>query len=93
MGRDVNRHNYTAEEIEEEINRDVVKRLLKLIKFRNEIPIFDENFSFQIPAKESLILKWEKNNLLLEVNINLKTKRVSAEYSDKKSKIKEVEVF
>ncbi len=40
QGRDINRHNYTLEELETETQRPVVQKLLKLMKFRNECPAF-----------------------------------------------------
>lgn len=93
VGRDVNRHDYTIEEIEQDLGRDVVQRLLKLIKFRNELPVFDGKFSFEIPKKEILLLKWEDGNMFLEVNVNLETKKVTADCSDKKSQKRVRKVF
>ncbi len=40
-GRDVNRHNYSIEEIDEQMKRPVVKRLMKLMEFRSSHPAFD----------------------------------------------------
>jgi sucrose phosphorylase len=40
-GRDINRHAYTVEEIAREVERPVVRRLLSLLRFRNEFPAFD----------------------------------------------------
>ena len=39
-GRDINRHDYTIEEIDRECERPVVKNILKLLRFRNECPAF-----------------------------------------------------
>jgi sucrose phosphorylase len=39
-GRDINRHSYTAEEIVREVERPVVQKILKLMRFRNEFPAF-----------------------------------------------------
>ncbi|MDZ8117661.1 sucrose phosphorylase [Pontiella agarivorans] len=40
-GRDINRHNYSIEEISQQVSRPVVQRLLKLMEFRNTHPAFD----------------------------------------------------
>lgn len=40
-GRDINRHYYSLEEIDEEVERPVVKKLLELMRFRNEFPAFN----------------------------------------------------
>jgi sucrose phosphorylase len=39
-GRDINRHSYTVEEIAREVERPVVQKILKLMRFRNEFPGF-----------------------------------------------------
>lgn len=44
-GRGLNRHNYTLEEIDREVNRPVVKKLLKLSHFRNTHPAFSGEIS------------------------------------------------
>lgn len=41
VGRDINRHYYTPEEIASDLDRPVVKALLDLCRFRNEVPAFD----------------------------------------------------
>lgn len=47
VGRDINRHVYSAEEIENEVKRPVVKRLLDLMQFRNNHPAFDGDFTLE----------------------------------------------
>lgn len=39
-GRNINRHGYTLQELEQETRRPVVKNLLELMKLRNECPAF-----------------------------------------------------
>jgi sucrose phosphorylase len=41
VGRDVNRHRYTGDEIEQELQQPVVRALLRLIRFRNSHPAFE----------------------------------------------------
>ena len=43
VGRDINRHAYTLEEIDAETKRPVVRKLLKMMKFRNEYEAFSGN--------------------------------------------------
>jgi sucrose phosphorylase len=40
-GRDINRHSYTIEEIGRETERPVVRKILNLMRFRNEFPAFN----------------------------------------------------
>jgi sucrose phosphorylase len=44
VGRDVNRHHYTAEEIDEALQQPVVRDLLAAIRFRNRHPAFGGTF-------------------------------------------------
>ena len=44
VGRNINRHYYTVEEINEEVKRPVVQELLHLMEFRNTHPAFDGEF-------------------------------------------------
>lgn len=46
VGRDVNRHHYTPEEVEAALARPVVQQLCALIRFRNTHPAFDGEFAF-----------------------------------------------
>lgn len=40
-GRDINRHNYSIEEVNEQVNTPVVQRLLTLMEFRSSHPAFE----------------------------------------------------
>jgi sucrose phosphorylase len=40
QGRDINRHYYTMEEISQNMERPVVKKLVNLMRFRNKYPAF-----------------------------------------------------
>jgi len=92
IGRDINRHNYTIKEIEYEMKRNVVKRLMKLMEFRNNYPIFDGKFSVGGSDDKNLIFRWRKDKLFLEVIVDLNKKRVSAHYLNAKTnKEKQIE--
>jgi len=58
-GREINRHNYSLEEIKTGVNSDVVMGLMKLIRFRNEYPAFDGSFSMQVDDGSFLELSWK----------------------------------
>jgi sucrose phosphorylase len=44
VGRDINRHHYTAAAVNDELRRPVVQALFGLIRFRNTHPAFDGSF-------------------------------------------------
>lgn len=58
-GRNINRHYYTREEIEREVERPVVCELTRLMEFRNTHPAFDVEGAIEvgIPAKGRLIIR------------------------------------
>lgn len=72
-GREINRHNYTLEEIERSLGKDVVKRLFKLIRFRNEYAAFDGAFEVAEASDASLVLRWTKGAHTCELNVDWRT--------------------
>ena len=83
--RDINRHFYTLDEIEEAVQKPVVKRLLTLMTFRNEYPAFDGHFELNYSNDSSVAMAWRHGDYYcrLFVDLNFKTSRI--EYSDVKS--------
>ncbi len=59
VGRDINRHRYTREEVEREIERPVVARLIELIKLRNSHPAFDGVFTLGTTGDDGLEMRWQ----------------------------------
>lgn len=86
-GREINRHNFTLEEINEAIQKPVVKRLLELIRFRNEYPAFDGTFIVEDCCESQIQMKWEKNNFCCKLDINLKTYKTVIFYMDENEKL------
>lgn len=70
-GRELNRHNYGADEVEGEVRREVVQRLMRLIRFRNEHPAFDGRFRVEDSEEEVLALAWEKGASRCELRVDL----------------------
>src|SRR5699024_11852349 len=78
-GREINRHNYTVEEIEQALEKDVVKRLMKLTSFRNSYDAFNGEFSVVDTSNEEICLVWKKDTLSCTLFIDLKTKKTTIE--------------
>ena len=57
-GRDINRHNFTLDEIAIEIEKPVVRRLLRLMEFRNNYPAFSGTFVIEDAPDHQLVLSW-----------------------------------
>jgi len=82
-GRDINRHNYSLNEIRQEVGREVVQRLVKLIKFRNEYPAFDGDFTVLESAAAAIHLEWQKNERNCTLHVDLNTMKSVIIYVDK----------
>ncbi len=59
QGRDINRHDYTTEEIAAEVSRPVVERLNNLLRFRSSSPAFNGRFELIQSPPGQLILEWQ----------------------------------
>lgn len=81
-GREINRHNYTLSEIEQSLEKDVVQRLLALIRFRNEYGAFNGTFEVLDSANDEIRLSWEKEDQYCQLYIDLKINRTIIEYTD-----------
>jgi sucrose phosphorylase len=83
-GRDINRHNYSVADIDGNVRKDVVQRLLKLIRFRNEYPAFGGIFQVLDSEESTICLSWQKEAKICTLSVDLKTSRSVIEYADEK---------
>ncbi len=74
VGRDINRHYYSREEVLGDLNKPVVKRLLDLIRLRNSHPAFGGTFSSGTPAANQLTLNWQQGTAYARLEVDLSTK-------------------
>ncbi|MCJ7665337.1 MAG: sucrose phosphorylase [Actinobacteria bacterium] len=87
VGRDINRHYYTREEIEENLQRPVLKKLFNLMKFRNTYPAFNGDFKVLEGDEDYLlIILWKKGSYEAKLQANLRTYRFSITYFDPETK-------
>jgi len=82
VGRDINRHYYDTAEIAAELRRAVVADLVRLIRLRNEHPAFGGTFSLQGSAATSLCLRWDKDEHVAELDVDLATAAYELKYSN-----------
>lgn len=71
IGRDINRHHYTPEEIAQAMQRPVVQALFQLIRFRNQHSAFNGVFSMAESPDSQLILRWENGNAWAALEVDL----------------------
>lgn len=77
--RDINRHFYSLEEAAEEIQKPVVQRLLKIIRFRSHYPAFDGHFELNYSNDSSVAMAWRHGNYYchLFVDLNFNTAKIT----------------
>lgn len=85
FGRNINRKSYTVEEIEQDVQRDVVQKLVELLRFRNSYLAFDGSFTCEESAEDSLILSWKNEDYFTRASIDLKKHTFAIEYKDVES--------
>ncbi len=59
VGRDINRHYYTAVEIETALRRPMVQKLIELIRLRNMHPAFAGEFQVEVSTEKRVQMQWK----------------------------------
>jgi len=81
VGRDINRHYYSAAELDERLATPVVRSLLDLIRFRNAHPAFDGDFQVCSSDPGSIVMEWRKHSDWARLEIDLVPRRAMISYS------------
>jgi hypothetical protein len=89
--RAINRHNYSAAEIDQALQKEVVQRLLKLARFRNEYPTFGGSFGVKSDDKD-ILLTWQRGNRMCSLNVDIYTNQAVIRYVDDAGELQEYKV-
>jgi sucrose phosphorylase len=81
VGRDINRHYYTADEVAAELQRPVVRSLLELIRFRNEHSAFSGEFHLAKSPDERLVMEWRRDADWARLDVDLTSLTALISYS------------
>lgn len=81
VGRDINRHCYTSEEIDQALARPVVARLLDLIWLRNTHPAFGGKFVLHDAGDNMLQMEWWSDAHFARLRLDFSAGRGRLEYS------------
>ncbi len=92
-GREINRHNYSIQEIEIEVQRPVVINLLKLIRFRNSHPAFNGAFHINTCSDHEISLEWDYENNYARLYIDLNKNTIGINYNEGLSNQNEILSF
>ncbi|TDM08714.1 MAG: sucrose phosphorylase [Ideonella sp. MAG2] len=77
VGRDINRHYYTPDEVTEQLERPVVQSLCGLIRLRNQHPAFGGQFECLESADEVLHLRWSHGVAWAQLQVNLRDRQAT----------------
>jgi len=70
-GREINRHNYSIEEIDQEVQKPVVKKLLRLIQLRNTHPAFNGKFNLNQSSDREISITWTNQGKYATLYVDL----------------------
>ena len=80
VGRNINRHYYSLEEIDLEVSRPVVQQILKLMEFRNTYPAFDGTFEMKECADNQIHIVRTSGEYRAELFADFRTKEIKIQY-------------
>lgn len=81
VGRDINRHVYSREEVLQGLHKPVVEQLCRLIRFRNTHPAFNGDFFLNDSAAETIEIRWKNEGETAALNIDFSTKSFKIVYT------------
>ena len=81
-GREINRHNYSMQEIDQEVQRPVVRSLVKLIQFRNSHPAFDGCFTLNSSSDGEISMTWENSDSFARLKVDLRAPSFEITFND-----------
>lgn len=90
VGRNINRHYYSKEEVEANVERPIVKRLMRLARFRNECQSFDGDIEVNEWNDGMMIIRTGRNGTKAVLKANLKNHKFSIEYTDNSGNTEEL---
>ena len=83
VGRDINRHRYSRDEIDTELKTPVVQHLLQLIRLRNTCPAFDGACELLESGDTTLHLRWRNAGSSAELVVDFADLRYRVLMDDK----------
>ncbi|TDO94390.1 sucrose phosphorylase [Halanaerobium saccharolyticum] len=86
VGRNINRHYYSKAEIDKEVKRPVVQKLIKLMEFRNYYPAFDGDYTIHdSESEENLKISWQKGETEAHLNADFSSCSFEIKYFDREN--------
>lgn len=76
VGRDVNRHHYSSAEVQEALDRPVVRRLVELLRWRSVEPAFAGDFELLDSDDHVFSVRWSSPTSTISAAVDLRTGEV-----------------
>ena len=80
--RDVNRHNYSLEEVDAQFQRPVVREMVRLMQLRNSHPAFQGKFVLLDTDPYTLGLRWENDGDYAQLVVDFRTCSYTIRYTE-----------
>ena len=80
--RDINRHYYSTQEVAQEVERPIVRKLLALMRLRNTHPAFDGTFHLLPSDSHTLAIMWTKGVEYVSLHADFSTLQAGIVYSE-----------
>lgn len=81
--RNISRHNYTLEEIDENVKKPVVQKLCAMMRFYNAHPAFSGEMTLPEQREDELCILWQKDDDLVRLDADLNTNAFTISYQEK----------
>lgn len=82
VGRDINRHYYSSDEVLEAMKQPVVQSLCALIRLRNTHPAFNGDFSMPDCGDDRIVLHWQSGEDFAEFRLEFIDEAYCLQVSD-----------
>ena len=80
--RNISRHNYTLEEIDENVKKPVVQKLCAMMRFYNAHPAFSGEMTLPEQREDALCILWQKDDDLVRLDADLNTNAFTISYQE-----------
>ena len=81
-GRAINRHNFSVQEVEQALQKNVVQKLFNLIRLRDRHLAFEGTFEIAECSDTELILSWRHQDHSCQLHVDLLTSQALIEHTD-----------
>lgn len=81
VGRDINRHYYSKNELIDDLQKPVVTKLIELIRFRNNHPAFNGEFNLKTINESDIEITWQKGDDWARLTTDLSNTDIKINFS------------